>query len=106
MEWKAIQSPPVQSTGRTILEKVIESSRHFNLHSPRRQIGACQSLFSLEKIIDVAILGQFEAGKSYFINSLIEQDILPVGVTPVTTAVRSTIQELHESLETLEQEHQ
>ena len=99
MEWKAIQSPPVHSTGRTILEKVIESSRRYNLHSLDRQIGVCQSLFSQEKIIDGAILGQFKAGKSSFINSLIEKDILPVGVTPVTTVVRSTIQELHESFE-------
>lgn len=87
MEWKEIQSLPVESTGRSILEKVTETSRRFSLHSLNRQIEACQSLFGQEKIIDVAILGQFKAGKSSFINSLIEQDILPVGVTPVTTVV-------------------
>lgn len=87
MEWKEIQSLPVESTGRSILEKVTETSRRFNLHSLNRQIEACQSLFGQEKIIDVAILGQFKAGKSSFINSLIEKDVLPVGVTPVTTVV-------------------
>jgi GTP-binding protein EngB required for normal cell division len=37
--------------------------------------------------IDVAILGQFKAGKSSFINSLIGKSILPVGVIPVTTVI-------------------
>jgi GTP-binding protein EngB required for normal cell division len=87
MEWKPVQSLPVESNGRLILEKVLETSRRFNLHSLDRQIEACQSLFGQEKIIDVAILGQFKAGKSSFINSLIEQEVLPVGVTPVTTVV-------------------
>jgi GTP-binding protein EngB required for normal cell division len=35
----------------------------------------------------VAILGQFKAGKSSFINSLIGKSILPVGVIPVTTVI-------------------
>jgi GTPase Era involved in 16S rRNA processing len=35
----------------------------------------------------VAVLGQFKAGKSSFLNSLIGREILPVGVIPVTTTV-------------------
>jgi GTPase Era involved in 16S rRNA processing len=35
----------------------------------------------------VAILGQFKAGKSSFINSLLGKPILPVGVIPVTTVI-------------------
>ena len=38
-------------------------------------------------LIDIAILGQFKAGKSSFINSFIGQSILPVGVIPVTTVI-------------------
>jgi ribosome biogenesis GTPase A len=37
--------------------------------------------------MDVAVLGQFKAGKSSFINSLPGQDVVPVGVVPVTTVV-------------------
>ena len=39
------------------------------------------------KSIQVAILGQFKSGKSSFINSLIGENILPVGVIPVTAIV-------------------
>ncbi len=35
----------------------------------------------------MAILGQFKAGKSSFVNSLIGRDVLPVGVIPVTTVI-------------------
>lgn len=37
--------------------------------------------------IDVAVLGQFKAGKSSLINSLIGKDILPTGVIPVTAII-------------------
>jgi GTP-binding protein EngB required for normal cell division len=47
----------------------------------------CQGLFRESPLIDVAILGQFKAGKSSFINSLIGQPLLPVGVIPVTTVI-------------------
>jgi len=39
------------------------------------------------KPIDVAILGQFKAGKSSFLNSLLGKPILPVGAIPVTTSI-------------------
>jgi GTP-binding protein EngB required for normal cell division len=59
----------------------------FEVVSLQRDVEACEKLFSQDQIIDVAILGQFKAGKSSFINSLIGLDILPVGVIPVTTVV-------------------
>jgi GTP-binding protein EngB required for normal cell division len=40
-----------------------------------------------EKTIYVAVLGQFKAGKSSLINSIIGQEILPCGVVPVTAIV-------------------
>jgi GTP-binding protein EngB required for normal cell division len=52
-----------------------------------RQIEACEGLLVENPPIDVAILGQFKAGKSSFVNSLIGQDVLPVGVIPVTTVI-------------------
>ena len=52
-----------------------------------RQIEACHNLLRQDPVIDVAILGQFKAGKSSFLNSLIGKPILPVGVIPVTTAI-------------------
>jgi hypothetical protein len=39
------------------------------------------------KTINIAILGQFKSGKSSLINSIICENILPVGVVPVTAIV-------------------
>lgn len=39
------------------------------------------------KTIHVAVLGQFKSGKSSLINSIIGENILPVGVVPVTAIV-------------------
>ncbi|MGD0232467.1 MAG: dynamin family protein [Syntrophorhabdales bacterium] len=87
MEQKANRPHTVQSTAQLIVGKIREASDHFDIVSLRRHIDACQGLFVQEQLIDVAILGQFKAGKSSFINSLIGQDILPVGVIPVTTVI-------------------
>ncbi len=37
--------------------------------------------------LDVVVLGQFKAGKSSLINNLLEKEILPVGVLPVTAII-------------------
>ena len=37
--------------------------------------------------IEVAITGQFSSGKSTFLNALLSKDILPTGITPVTSKV-------------------
>jgi GTP-binding protein EngB required for normal cell division len=87
MEQKETQSHPGQSPARSILENIRCLSVRFRLASLNRDIEACAHLFDKEQIIDVAILGQFKAGKSSFINSLIGLDALPVGVIPVTTVI-------------------
>lgn len=77
--------------GRAIHQETIDLVRstadHYRLVSLNRQIEACEALFGQDSLIDVAILGQFKAGKSSFINSLIGQPVLPVGVIPVTTVI-------------------
>ena len=37
--------------------------------------------------MEVAITGQFSSGKSTFLNALLTKDILPTGITPVTSKV-------------------
>ncbi|MCX7816116.1 MAG: dynamin family protein [Syntrophales bacterium] len=66
------------------LEKIITQ---FQITTLKRSLEAYSSLFKTEQIIDVAILGQFKAGKSSFLNSIIGKQVLPVGVIPVTTAI-------------------
>ncbi|HQO61850.1 MAG TPA: dynamin family protein [Deltaproteobacteria bacterium] len=70
-----------------MVDCVREAAERFHIVSLNRQIEVCEGLLSRNPLIDVAILGQFKAGKSSFINSLTGRDILPVGVIPVTTVV-------------------
>lgn len=70
-----------------ILKKIKDITNEFQIVSLNRQIEVCESLFKESPIIDVAILGQFKAGKSSFINSIIGKKILPVGAIPVTTVI-------------------
>lgn len=37
--------------------------------------------------MQIAIIGQFSSGKSTFLNALLGQDILPTGITPITSRV-------------------
>jgi GTP-binding protein EngB required for normal cell division len=87
MEEKATLPRPAQSTARSIVGRVHQAADLFDIVSLRRHIDACEGLFARDQPIGVAILGQFKAGKSSFINSLIGQDVLPVGVIPVTTVI-------------------
>ena len=48
---------------------------------------AIDDLRKKHRYINIAVLGQFKAGKSSFLNHLTGHDILPVGVTPVTNVV-------------------
>lgn len=84
---KGVSLAPVEDVSHTILHNVTNVVLQFHILSLNRQIEACKTLFTENPIIDVAILGQFKAGKSSFINSLIGKDILPIGVIPVTTVI-------------------
>jgi GTP-binding protein EngB required for normal cell division len=77
----------IQDISRHSLKEVRELCDRFSIVSLNREIEACQKLLVENPPIDVAILGQFKAGKSSFINSLIGKSILPVGVIPVTTVI-------------------
>lgn len=81
--------PQMQSAThiREMVDCACEAAEKFHIVSLNRQIEVCEGLLSRNPLIDVAILGQFKAGKSSFINSLTGRDILPVGVIPVTTVV-------------------
>lgn len=80
-------SPPIQHLAQEGLQKARSICDRMQILSLDRQMEACQGLFVENPPIDVAILGQFKAGKSSFVNSLIGQDVLPVGVIPVTTVI-------------------
>jgi GTP-binding protein EngB required for normal cell division len=84
---RPMSSPQIQHLAKEGLQKVRSTCGRMQILSLGRQIEACDGLLVENPPIDVAILGQFKAGKSSFINSLIGQDVLPVGVIPVTTVI-------------------
>jgi GTP-binding protein EngB required for normal cell division len=43
--------------------------------------------FAREETLNVAVLGRFKAGKSSFLNHLLDRPLLPIGVIPVTSVV-------------------
>ena len=77
----------IHDVSQQSLKNVLDICDRFSIVSLSRQIQACEKLLIKNSPIDVAILGQFKAGKSSFINSLIGKSILPVGVIPVTTVI-------------------
>jgi ribosome biogenesis GTPase A len=87
MKQKAVRPFLTQSTARAIVDKARAICLRFEILSLGPQMKACENLLGRNQIIDVAILGQFKAGKSSFINSLTRQNVLPVGVIPVTTVI-------------------
>jgi GTP-binding protein EngB required for normal cell division len=72
---------------RNLLKIISDACDRFQIVSLTRQLEAAQVLLAENPPIDVAVLGQFKAGKSSFINSLLGQAVLPVGAIPVTTAI-------------------
>jgi GTP-binding protein EngB required for normal cell division len=78
---------PIQHAAQEGLQKVRSTCDRMQILTLGRQIEACEGLLVENPPIDVAILGQFKAGKSSFVNSLIGQNVLPVGVIPVTTVI-------------------
>lgn len=86
----ALRTPifdPLLETYEPFLGRLQEICDQFHIVSLKRQTEACQSFLHQDKLIDVAVLGQFKAGKSSFLNSLIGKPLLPVGVVPVTTTI-------------------
>ena len=57
--------------------------------------------FAHEKTLNIAVLGRFKAGKSSFLNHLLDRPLLPIGVIPITTAITEIQCGPHERAEIL-----
>jgi GTP-binding protein EngB required for normal cell division len=75
-----------QDAVREALETVRALCGRYQIGALEEFLESCQS-FAQEKILNVAVLGRFKAGKSSFLNHLLGKALLPVGVIPVTTVV-------------------
>jgi GTP-binding protein EngB required for normal cell division len=61
-------------------------AERYNISSVRPLLRTCLDL-QQERVLRIAILGRFKAGKSSFLNHLLGRELLPVGVVPVTSVV-------------------
>ncbi len=59
----------------------------YGLHSVNKTLQRVKSFARQNQYIDVAVLGQFKAGKSSFLNSFLGKALLPVGNVPVTAVI-------------------
>ena len=78
---------PIGDSFLAVLNTIQNVSEKYRIASLARHIDTCRDLLAKDPFIDVAILGQFKAGKSSFLNSIIGKPVLPVGVIPVTTVI-------------------
>ena len=69
------------------VERVESIRRKFGVESLAPQLAACREMLTDGGVVDVAVLGQFKAGKSSFLNCLIGGAIVPVDVLPSTAVV-------------------
>ncbi|MDP2657194.1 MAG: dynamin family protein, partial [Candidatus Deferrimicrobium sp.] len=69
------------------VERVEAIRRKFGVGSLSPQLAACREMLKSGGVVDVAVLGQFKAGKSSFLNALIGGDVVPVDVLPSTAVV-------------------
>jgi signal recognition particle receptor subunit beta len=72
---------------KSLLQTIKEICVSNNITTLDRNIQVVESLLSQKKVIDVAVLGQFKAGKSSFLNSFMEKQLLPTGVIPLTSVI-------------------
>ncbi|MDH7479137.1 MAG: dynamin family protein [Syntrophomonadaceae bacterium] len=75
------------SQAKQILDEVRSAGDEFGLHSLNRTLARVGSFAQENQYLDFAVIGQFKAGKSSFLNCYINRSILPVGSIPVTSVI-------------------
>lgn len=71
-----------------VLKRISGLAEHLRLTNLPPLIEACRKQFDDDdRHIDVAVFGRFKAGKSSFLNHLTGQDVLPIGVVPLTAVI-------------------
>jgi GTP-binding protein EngB required for normal cell division len=71
----------------TRIDCIGDICRSFRIDSLMPQLRAGAEVLRDDGVVDVAVLGQFKAGKSSFLNGLIGRDVLPVNVLPATAVI-------------------
>ena len=71
----------------SILDSLARLVNELKLGSLDPQVNACRRQLQADGGVEVAVFGRFKAGKSSFLNHLAGQDVLPVGVVPLTAVI-------------------
>jgi small GTP-binding protein len=73
---------------RAVLLRLDESFQRFGADiDPADQRTVRETLAHLEELFLIVVAGEFNAGKSSFLNALLGEQVLPEGVTPTTDAI-------------------
>jgi GTPase SAR1 family protein len=72
-------------TSKNIIDEIAQINSSMGAPELTRPVAGL--LAGKDKTIQIAVLGQFKSGKSSLINSIVGENILPVGVVPVTAIV-------------------
>ena len=77
---------PVTNPTTSPLDLVERLAAKYEVTSILPLLHTCRTLAS-ERVLRIAVFGRFKAGKSTFLNRLIGRDLVPTGVTPVTSVI-------------------
>src|SRR3989304_9834558 len=72
---------------KTRLDAIGDICEEFHIDSLAQQVAAASETLRSGGVVDIAVLGQFKAGKSSFLNCLIGREAMPVDVLPATAVV-------------------
>ena len=72
---------------KSILDRLADLVEELKLDALRRQVAVCRNHLRAGGELEVAVFGRFKAGKSSFLNHLAGQQVLPVGVVPLTAVI-------------------
>jgi GTP-binding protein EngB required for normal cell division len=78
---------PVSERAGGALHYAEDVCREFNIQSLEKIAGSVRRFVNEQRFLDIAVLGQFKAGKSSFLNTLTGKAVLPVGSIPVTSVI-------------------
>jgi GTP-binding protein EngB required for normal cell division len=78
---------PLRSSPGASLQQIDRICRGFHIDSLLPQLTACAEVLKDGDIVDVAVVGRFKAGKSSFLNSILDRNLVPVGAVPLTAVV-------------------
>ena len=86
---RGVLPPDLQSQlngGRHLLAQLRDALTRFNA-SPDDQAALASSIRQLDEFFMLVVVGEFNAGKSAFINALVGRQVLKEGVTPTTAQI-------------------